>query len=409
MKMFNLRQTISIVIICMLLTSVISYVAFSSGSTQNVYLDDLPATATYTVKTDDTNFWAVRDDGKQLWYSTNASYVFQSILEDSPNDADIFIKKGTYPNVTISIPHSTADRNIIIRGAGVRNTIIKGGAIATDSYIFGSEQASWQKSHVTLDDLTIEGTGVEQRGVYLPYTHLDIGKLEITGSFAAPAKMIEAGGAGASCRPCTIRELTIYPSGGVATEMARFWYEGLNIVNLGLIATNISPETYLRILGTHVTIQNLICYLGGGKSSTRIVYCDDAHLNIQNLFFARDAVPASLPFLVKAGGAAEASVVIGAVNTNGLSLASTPLFFEDAASRARTKLLGTFNMAQLAGNSTGTGAQQTIAHGLNVIPTRVILWNIEDGANPYQSAAADDTKIYITAVSGKDYGWKVEI
>ena len=61
-----------------------------------------------------------------------------------------------------------------------------------------------------------------------------------------------------------------------------------------------------------------------------------------------------------------------------------------------------------SGTSTGTGAQQTIAHGLATTPTKVILWNIENGANPYQSAAADATNIYITAVDTLDYGWQAD-
>jgi len=62
-----------------------------------------------------------------------------------------------------------------------------------------------------------------------------------------------------------------------------------------------------------------------------------------------------------------------------------------------------------SGTSTGTGAQQTIAHGLALTPNRVYFSNIEDGANPYQSSAADATNIYVTAVSGKDYVWKAEV
>jgi parallel beta-helix repeat protein len=61
------------------------------------------------------------------------------------------------------------------------------------------------------------------------------------------------------------------------------------------------------------------------------------------------------------------------------------------------------------GSSVGTGAQQTIAHGLVITPAFVMLGNIDDGANPYQSAAADATNIYITAVNEKDYWWKAEI
>ena len=50
-----------------------------------------------------------------------------------------------------------------------------------------------------------------------------------------------------------------------------------------------------------------------------------------------------------------------------------------------------------------------IAHGLGKTPTKVVLWNIEDGANPYQSAAADGTNIKITAVINQDYGWEAEV
>lgn len=60
------------------------------------------------------------------------------------------------------------------------------------------------------------------------------------------------------------------------------------------------------------------------------------------------------------------------------------------------------------GSSTGTGAQQTIAHGLAGIPDYVWFSNVEDGANPYLSAASDATNIYVTAVAGKDYVWKAE-
>jgi len=59
-----------------------------------------------------------------------------------------------------------------------------------------------------------------------------------------------------------------------------------------------------------------------------------------------------------------------------------------------------------SGKSTGTGAEQTIAHGLAITPSHVIFSNIEDGANPYQSSAADATNIYVTAVVNQDYMWK---
>ena len=59
-----------------------------------------------------------------------------------------------------------------------------------------------------------------------------------------------------------------------------------------------------------------------------------------------------------------------------------------------------------SGTSTGTGAQQTIPHGLLVTPNRIQLTDLESGANPYQSAAADATNIYVLAVLNQDYLWK---
>jgi len=62
-----------------------------------------------------------------------------------------------------------------------------------------------------------------------------------------------------------------------------------------------------------------------------------------------------------------------------------------------------------SGNNTGTGAQQAIPHGLSGIPNRVILWDIEIGANAYQSAVADANNIYLLAVINQDYGWEAKI
>ena len=58
------------------------------------------------------------------------------------------------------------------------------------------------------------------------------------------------------------------------------------------------------------------------------------------------------------------------------------------------------------GASTGTGAQQTIAHGLGMTPTFILFGNIGNGANPYRSAASDATNIYITAVNALSYYWE---
>lgn len=76
-----------------------------------------------------------------------------------------------------------------------------------------------------------------------------------------------------------------------------------------------------------------------------------------------------------------------------------------------TKFIGTVDVAgkifQNSGTSVGTGVQQTIAHGLPATPDTVILSEYNTGgAGAYQSAPADATNIFITAVFGKSYLWK---
>ena len=69
-----------------------------------------------------------------------------------------------------------------------------------------------------------------------------------------------------------------------------------------------------------------------------------------------------------------------------------------------------FFVYQNDGTSTGTNAQQTIAHGCNFTPTydQVFLSERSTGlAVPYQSAAPDAINIYVTAVLNKTYNWRV--
>jgi len=58
------------------------------------------------------------------------------------------------------------------------------------------------------------------------------------------------------------------------------------------------------------------------------------------------------------------------------------------------------------GTSTGTGAEQTIPHGLAGTPTMVILWPAT--ATPTESSPADATNIYVTADNTEAWSWKAE-
>jgi hypothetical protein len=62
------------------------------------------------------------------------------------------------------------------------------------------------------------------------------------------------------------------------------------------------------------------------------------------------------------------------------------------------------------GEGTGTGGQQTIAHGIIGTPNRVKFGDLygPDTSAVYQSAAATGTNIYLTAIADKTYWWEVE-
>lgn len=70
----------------------------------------------------------------------------------------------------------------------------------------------------------------------------------------------------------------------------------------------------------------------------------------------------------------------------------------------RTRYKGSYFIN--GGSSTGTGAQQTIPHKLAGTPGIVLL--SPPTANPYESASADATNIYVTADSGEKWYWYVE-
>jgi hypothetical protein len=68
-----------------------------------------------------------------------------------------------------------------------------------------------------------------------------------------------------------------------------------------------------------------------------------------------------------------------------------------------------FLVSENSGASTGTGSEQTIAHGLAITPTRqqIILSNGSATANAYHSKAPDATNFYVVAGVSQDWYWNV--
>lgn len=117
----------------------------------NVYLDDLPSTATYVVKTDGAYYWAVRYDGKIAFNGTVASTVIQNVFNQHP--PKVFFKSGTYDlngaTVTATVP-------IIIEGEG-RSSIISGGTLKING--LGWTEEGWTANNNMVRHLRFESTG----------------------------------------------------------------------------------------------------------------------------------------------------------------------------------------------------------------------------------------------------------
>jgi hypothetical protein len=62
------------------------------------------------------------------------------------------------------------------------------------------------------------------------------------------------------------------------------------------------------------------------------------------------------------------------------------------------------------GTSTGTGSEQTIAHGLGATPNRVKVWPTADSSGTVIAFGTHtDTNILLTVTAGKDYMWEAEV
>jgi hypothetical protein len=138
---------LSLALVSVIFLSTIAYV-FSVGgfAPPNIYLDDLPSTATYVVKTDGTYYWAVRYDGKIAFNGAVASIVIQNVFNQNP--PSVFFKTGTYD---LSGQTVTAASPIIIEGEG-KCSSIQGGTLKI-------VQNSWWAYGASVSNIAFNSTG----------------------------------------------------------------------------------------------------------------------------------------------------------------------------------------------------------------------------------------------------------
>jgi len=123
---------VSLTLVSVIFLASIAYVVSNGGfSAPNIYLDDLPSTASYTVKTDDTYFWAVRYDGKipTGMSGTNDDLVIQYAINNcTSSGGSVLVKSGSY---TASVTLKDNVTLILDKGAKGITVSIDSGADGT--------------------------------------------------------------------------------------------------------------------------------------------------------------------------------------------------------------------------------------------------------------------------------------
>lgn len=139
-------------LIALLITTVALVASNPDVISPNIYLDDIPSTVTYTIKSGSGYYWAVRYDGKKLWESTNASYVFNSI----PADSSVFIRNARY----VLDSHWAINSNVTVASDGA---ILEREAGSGTRYAINAEG----KSNIKLSGFTIKYGDKTQGSAYL--------------------------------------------------------------------------------------------------------------------------------------------------------------------------------------------------------------------------------------------------
>lgn len=124
----KLKHIMSLASIMLCITILLTPQIALSPVSPNLWLDDLPSTTTYTIKTDGVNYWAVRYDGKILWDGTNDDLTIQNAIDqaNSVGGGIVFVKQGTYSasitvtsNVLLLLEYGVTGVSYTTSGTGI--------------------------------------------------------------------------------------------------------------------------------------------------------------------------------------------------------------------------------------------------------------------------------------------------
>jgi len=263
-------KTKKVIALCILVAFVSSFATYACSQSLNheSYLNELPASATYTIKTDGINYWAVRYDRKVFFTSINAASVFQNVNDDLPSGGEIHVQKGRY---VLSSRFNVSD-NIKVSGEGFGTILCAANGLEEPVVYVSSDR-------VMLSDFQIDGNSAGQ-------TEADTYGIEIYQAQNFAVKNVLANDTGAdgifvsNSHNGTLSDLQMVNTGNHAVLIG---YSSSYITLEGLVSNNPKTE-HLCIEWTcdgggveaynhHITASNIV----GKNGNNQAIYIRDAN------------------------------------------------------------------------------------------------------------------------------------
>jgi len=381
----NQYKILGILLICFLFGSILGYTLAQSGNTFIISEGIYPHSVSYTIWEHDSIYYAKNPYGVIDYQGTNASQVIDNAIDNLGNGT-IFFKSGIYQithNITVE-----SNQHLIMRGEGKYSTILNGSGLS-EMLIIGDSSA--YISEFTIEDMQLRGT--------IGITEL----LTIRNAIF----------------PCIKNVLFLYYSRGLILETyggaeALYFAEIQNCDFEGGNTTTALSGIFLH--GTNSSWRVTTAHIIGGRYKTNNVGLYMEHASDIMIFmgdFENNGVGIGLASSVRISVYASNFEANSSYDLD-IDSNSDANIFRDCNFAGTLSISGSDNKfynnigfyTQNYGNSTGTGSEQTIAHGLSGIPILVLL--SPTTTNAYESTVATGSNIYITADNTEDYYWYVE-
>jgi len=371
---------------------------------------------------------ALNNKEKVEFSGSDAATVIQSTINSAGNNAIIFIKKAVYP-ITTTIK-GNAYQTIISEGATLQ------ASASLNGYLIEYDYASYVYSgKVILQGLIIDlNNSTSASGVKVLHVQQSTLKdLEIKNQNKSAGICILLDAChGTKIENCYIHTghsngIAIYVKGN-ANQIRKCWIEDIgkgimidgwrdnqivsNVIQaIDQYAIELIGECYNHKISRNwfeSVTDTCILFYDTNTKTRNIIFQNHFDTNVSKMITLDHCVST----LIKQNYCYASSTLTIDANSSKTQLIENDfsnVTINDNGSETKYK----DNIGYVTENSgieTGTGSQQTIAHGCDFTPSKeqVIVSNIDDGANPYLSADPDATNIYVTAVNGKQYRWEVK-